>query len=152
MAVTGVLIIAIGVFATIIPFIGPLFGFGMGPDPQPWVLTTPRIVRHLIPGIAAIVGGIMLLPRMRASRSVGATLAVLAGIWLTIAPVVLGRVAAGPPAVVDILRPLAYHYGVGVLIAGLGGFALGRVSGRRAAEADETSAAESVSRRDRVEA
>lgn len=132
MAVIGAAVILIGAFATVIPFIGPLFGFGMGPDPQPWVLTTPRIVRHLVPGIAAIVGGAMMIPRVRASRSVGATLAVLAGIWFTVAPVVLGRVAADPPALVDVLRPLAYHYGVGVLIAVLGAFALGRVSARPA--------------------
>jgi hypothetical protein len=132
MAVAGVLIILLALFGIILPFVGPLFGFGMGPDPA-WVVTTSRVVRHIIPGIAVILGGLMLFSHSRAYRGVGIALALLGGIWFTVAPVVLGRVTGGPPALIDMLRPLAYHYGTGLLITALAAFALGRMSGKRAA-------------------
>ncbi len=135
MVIVGVLLVLLGVFGVVIPFVGPLFDFGMGPEPA-WTVTTARLVRHVVPGVAVILGGLMLLfPGARASRALGVSLALLGGIWLTVAPVVLGRIPEGMPALIDVLRPLAYHYGTGLLItAALGAFALGRLSGRRSKE------------------
>lgn len=132
MGIVGTLIILLGAFGLILPFVGPLFDFGMGPE-SAWTLTTSRLVRHVIPGVAIIIGGLMLLPRARVSRVLGAALALLGGAWLTVAPVVLGRVSEGSPALIDVLRPLAYHYGTGLLIAALATFALGWLSGARVA-------------------
>lgn len=129
MPVVGVLIILFGLFSMVLPFVGPLFGFGMGPDPA-WVLTEARMFRHLIPGAAIVVGGIMLLPSVRASRVIGAVLAVLGGIWVTIAPVVLGRLDEGTPTLLEMARPLTYHFGTGLIITGLAAFALGVASGK----------------------
>ncbi len=131
MAVVGVLLILLGAFGLIIPFVGPLFDFGMGPEPA-WAITMSRIFRHVVPGIAVILGGFMLFSR--ASRGIGITLALLGGIWITVAPVVLGRVTGSPPALLDMLRPLTYHYGTGLLITALAAFALGRMSSRRTAK------------------
>ncbi len=103
----------------------------MGPEPA-WVLTTSRLVRHVIPGVAVILGGLMLFSR--ATRGLGVALAVVGGAWMTVAPVVLGRVSGEPPALIDVLRPLAYHYGTGLLITALAAFALGRLSKARTAE------------------
>lgn len=134
MPVVGVLIVLFGLFGIVLPFVGPLFGFGMGPDPA-FALTEARIVRHLIPGAAIVVGGIMLLPSVRASRIVGGVLAVAGGAWLTVAPVVLGRVTAdAPPTLLEMARPLAYHYATGLLITGLAAFALGVASGKSVIE------------------
>lgn len=132
MAIVGVFLILLGAFGLIIPFVGPLFDFGMGPEPA-WVITMSRIIRHVIPGVAVILGGLMLFSGGRAYRGVGVTLAILGGIWFTVAPVALGRMSEGPPAFIDVLRPLAYHYGTGLLITALAAFALGWMSGRRAA-------------------
>lgn len=130
----GISLIVLGAIALLLPFVGPLFGFGMGPDPA-WVLTEERFNRHVIPGIAIIAGGALLLPRSRSSHVVGAVLAVVGGVWITVAPVVLGRVVADtPPPLIDVLRPLAYHFGIGVLITALAAFALGVVAGRRNVE------------------
>ncbi len=142
MAVARVLIILLAAFGIIIPFVGPLFGFGMGPEPA-WVITESRLVRHVIPGAAIILGAIMLFPRARASRGVGIALVLLGGIWITVAPAVLGPVTGGIPALVDILRPLAYHYGTGLLITALAAFALGRMSKvRKTEQAEKTSPTE----------
>ncbi len=130
MAVAGVLIVLLGAFGLIIPFVGPLFDFGMGPEPA-WVITTSRLVRHVIPGVAIILGGLMLLASGRASRGAGTALAFVGGAWLTVVPVVLGPLSGGIPALMDILRPLAYHYGTGLLVTALAAFALGRMSGLR---------------------
>lgn len=127
MAVAGIVLIMLGLFAGIIPFVGPLFGFGMGPDPA-WIMTTSRLVRHVIPAAAVIIGGAMLLPRARTFRTTGATLAILGGAWLTVAPIVLGRGGEGVPPLIDIVRPLAYHFATGVAVAVLAGFAAGRMS------------------------
>ena len=131
MAIAGALLVLLGAFGLIIPFVGPLFDFGMGPEPA-WVLTTSRIVRHVIPGVAVILGGLLLFSR--AARGGGVALAVLGGTWMTVAPVVLGRMSGSPPAFIDVLRPLTYHYGTGLLITALAAFALGRMSEVRANE------------------
>ncbi len=131
MAIAGVLLVLLGAFGLIIPFVGPLFDFGMGPEPA-WVLTTSRLVRHVIPGVAVILGGLLLFSR--ATRGLGVALAVVGGIWMTVAPVVLGRMSESPPALLDVLRPLTYHYGTGLLITALAAFALGRMSGVRAGD------------------
>ncbi len=87
MAIAGALIVLLGAFGLIFPFVGPLFDFGMGPEPA-WVLTTSRLVRHIIPGVAVILGGLLLFSRT--TRGLGVALAVLGGTWITVAPVVLG--------------------------------------------------------------
>lgn len=133
MPFVGVLLIVLGVANLVLPFVGPTFGFGMGPDPA-WALTGSRIVRHIIPDAAIIAGGIMLLPSARASRVVGGYLAVLGGVWLTVAPIVLGPVSGEAPAIVDVARRLSYHFGTGAIIIALAAFALGAASGRWATE------------------
>lgn len=149
--IIGTVIILLGAAAVALPFVGPLFGFGMGPDPVAWEVTQPRIVRHVIPGAAIILGGLLLLPRARASHVLGGALAVVGGVWLTLAPVVLGRVTDPAPALVDVLRPLTYHYGTGLVIVALAAYALGaatvyaraeRPAGRHAAPERETVGAE----------
>lgn len=125
----GIILILLGAVAVALPFVGPLFNFGMGPDPA-WIVTEARVVRHVIPGAAIILGGILLLPRARPSHVLGGLLAVAGGLWLTVAPVVLGRVTAdAPPALVDVLRPLLYHFATGAVIVAFAAYALGVATG-----------------------
>ncbi len=128
------IIILLGLLVGIIPFVGPLFDFGMGPEPA-WVMTMSRFVRHVLPAAAVVIGGAMLMPRSRSLRVAGASLAMLGAVWLTIAPIVLGRGGEGVPALIDILRPLVYHFGTGVLIAILAGYAAGLLPRRERTEA-----------------
>lgn len=138
----GVSLIVLGAIGLLLPFVGPLFGFGMGPDPA-WVLTEARLIRHVIPAVAIIAGGVLLLPRSRSSHVLGAVFAVVGGVWVTVAPVVLGRVVDDtPPALIDVLRPLAYHFGTGVLVTALAAFALGVAAGRRNVERSVVDVAE----------
>ena len=136
-AASGFLLILLGVWGALIPFVGPYFDFAFTPD-QAWAWTTARGWLEVLPGAATVVGGLLLLgSRNRATAMLGGWLAVLAGAWF-----VVGRALAGPLGIGDAGTPvaatetmrvwleLAYFYGLGAVIVFLGAVALGRLSVR----------------------
>ncbi|MGH3440931.1 MAG: hypothetical protein ACRDUY_02585 [Nitriliruptorales bacterium] len=134
MPFVGVLLILIGAASAFLPLVGPLFGFEAGGEAA-WVLTTERVVGHVLPGAAAVIGGIMMLPAARSSRIIGSFIALLAGVWLTLSPAVYGTPLTlpgtggelGDPVQVGAL--LVYHFGAGLLVTILAAIALGAGSG-----------------------
>ena len=138
-AASGFLLILLGIWGALIPFVGPLFNFAFSPDRE-WVWTAARGWLEVLPGVATVVGGLLLLSsRNRFTAMLGAWLTVFAGAWF-----VVGRALAGPLGLGDVGTPiaatesgrvgleLAYFYGLGALIIFLGGIALGRLSIRSA--------------------
>jgi hypothetical protein len=138
-AASGFLLILLGVWGALIPFVGPYFDFAFTPD-QEWAWTTGRGWLEVLPGAATVVGGLLLLgSRNRATAMFGGWLTVLAGAWF-----VVGRALAGPLGIGDAGAPVAatetkrvwleltYFYGLGALIVFLGAVALGRLSVRSA--------------------
>ncbi|WP_182345656.1 hypothetical protein [Tomitella gaofuii] len=140
-AVSGILLILLGAWGAIIPFVGPLFGFAFTPDTA-WQWTAARGWLEVLPGAAAILGGLILIVSgSRASASLGAWLAAAAGAWF-----VIGRTLADPWGIGDVgvptgtssgmraLEELAFFSLLGVVIVFLAAAAQGRVSvrGRRA--------------------
>jgi hypothetical protein len=138
-AASGFLLILLGAWGALIPFVGPYFDFAFTPD-QEWTWTTARGWLEVLPGAAAVVGGLLLLvSRNRATAMFGGWLTVLAGAWF-----VVGRALAGPLGIGDVGAPVAatetkrvwleltYFYGLGALIVFLGAVALGRLSVRTA--------------------
>ena len=136
-ATSGFLLILLGLWGALIPFIGPYFDFAFTPD-QPWTWTNARGWLEVLPGAVAVVGGLLLLmSRNRATASLGAWLTVAAGAWF-----VIGRALAGPLGLGNAGTPVAgndtkrvwleltYFYGLGALIVFLGALALGRLSVR----------------------
>ena len=134
-AASGFLLILLGVWGALIPFVGPYFNFAFSPD-QEWFWTNARGWLEVLPGAATVVGGLLLLgSRNRATAMFGGWLTVLAGAWF-----VVGRALAGPLGIGDAGAPLAatetkrvwleltYFYGLGALIVFLGALALGRLS------------------------
>jgi hypothetical protein len=127
----GLLILAGGVWGGLIPFVGPYFHFALGPD-KAWTWTSGRLWLDVLPGIAAVLGGLMLLGAgPRPSGRLGALLGICAGIWFAIGPdmsllwtSVGAQGAAHGSRGVRMLEMLTYHTGLGVLIATLGGYAL----------------------------
>lgn len=59
------------------------------PDPA-WAATGSRIVRHAVPGIAVIPGGLMLFPHSHVHRGVSIASALAGGVRFAVAP---GRMA-----------------------------------------------------------
>jgi hypothetical protein len=142
-ALSGFLLILLGAWGALIPFVGPYFDFAFTPN-QVWTWTDARGWLEVLPGVVAVIGGLLLLSsRNRATAMLGGWLAVIAGAWF-----VIGRALAGPLGIGDIGTPVAstdtmrvwldltYFYGLGALIVFLGGLALGRVSVRSVRDVD----------------
>jgi hypothetical protein len=136
-AMSGFLLILLGVWGALIPFVGPYFDFAFTPD-RVWAWTDARGWLEVLPGAVAVIGGLLLLAsKNRATAMLGGWLAVIAGAWF-----VVGRASAGlfgigdvgsPVAVAEtksVVLELAYFYGLGALIIFLGAAALGRISVR----------------------
>lgn len=144
-AVTGLLLVILGAWGALIPFLGPNFDFAYTPG-QSW--TAARGWLEVLPGVATVIGGLLLITtRSRAGGMVGGWLAALGGAWFVVggafAPV-LGIGSAGDPvAATDRKRAVlevAYFSGLGVLIAFLAGAALARVAVRLARDVERVEA------------
>lgn len=138
-AVSGLLLIILGVWGALIPFVGPYFHFAYTPD-QAWVWSTTRAWLEVLPGGITALGGVLLLiSGNRATAMLGGWLAVIAGAWF-----VVGRTLASTLRLGDVGQPIAatnakhalleivYFSGLGALIVFLGGAALARMSVRTA--------------------
>src|SRR5258708_3544569 len=80
-AICGVLLILLGLWGGLAPFVGPYFHFGVTPD-KAWAYNSGRLYYSIVPGAAALLGGIIvLLTRNRAIGIAGGLLAALGGIW-----------------------------------------------------------------------
>ena len=136
-AASGFLLILLGVWGALIPFVGPYFDFAFTPD-QEWTWTTARGWLEVLPGAATVLGGLLLLTsRNRATAMFGGWMTVVAGAWF-----VIGRALAGPLGIGNPGAPVAgaetkrvwleltYFYGLGAVIVFLGALALGRLSVR----------------------
>jgi hypothetical protein len=140
---SGVLIVVLGLWGALIPFIGPYFHYAFG-SYSTWHFTTNRLWLDIVPGVVAVIGGLMLLNSSRRSSGLlGGWLAMGAGAWFAVGPVVsLWWHAAGNPIgapagahVRQALELLGYFYALGIAIATLAAFAMGRfVSRPRVAE------------------
>jgi hypothetical protein len=136
-AASGFLLVLLGIWGALIPFVGPYFDFAFTPD-QDWVWTSARGWLEVLPGAVTALGGLLLLVSgNRATAHFGAWLAVLGGAWFVIGRALAGPLGIGdagmPIAVTDAKRvslELAYFSGLGALIVFLGAVALGRLSVR----------------------
>jgi hypothetical protein len=136
-AASGLLLVVLGAWGALIPFIGPYIDFAFTPD-QSWVWTTARGWLEVLPGAVAALGGLLLLASgNRATAMLGGWLAVVAGAWFVVGRSLSGLWAIGdagmPIAVTDAKRvvlELAYFSGLGAVIVFLGAMALGRLSVR----------------------
>ncbi|BBZ04855.1 hypothetical protein MCHIJ_42920 [Mycolicibacterium chitae] len=138
-AASGLLLVLLGIWGALIPFVGPYFNFAYSPD-RAWVWTEARGWLEVLPGAVAVVGGLMLLmTRNRATAMLGAWLAVAAGVWFIVGRAFastlnvgeIGVPAAATPAKTVALE-LAYFSALGAFIVFLGAAAVGRLSVRTA--------------------
>src|SRR5215467_9479645 len=78
---SGVLLILLGAWGALIPFIGPYFHFAYTPDAA-WTWTWGRFFLEIVPGVAAALGGLILLvSAFRPVAMFGAALAAAGGAW-----------------------------------------------------------------------
>lgn len=140
-AVCGLVLIVLGAWGALIPFIGPHLNFAYTPD-RDWAWSTARGWLEVLPGALTALGGLLLIfSGNRITAIVGGWLAVLSGAWFVVgrdlAPV-LGIGSAGDPiAATDRKRAaleIAYFSGLGALIVFVGGIALARLAVRLASD------------------
>lgn len=137
-AVSGLLLIILGAWGALIPFIGPYFDVSIGTD-SAWDWSVGRLWLSVLPGLVAVVGGLWLMSSARrANAGLGAWLGVLAGAWFVVGPTVSrlwndGVSAGGQPfggTNRQVLELLVVYYALGAAIVAVGAFALGRLAVR----------------------
>src|SRR6266487_708459 len=100
-ALSGVLLILLGIWGGIIPFVGPYVHYAYTPA-RAWTYTSGRFWLDVLPAIGTVVGGVIVLAsRLRPATLLGAWLAALSGCWFAIgnllAPLWNSAVTAGQP-------------------------------------------------------
>jgi hypothetical protein len=82
--VCGLLLILLGLWGGLAPFVGPYFHFGYTPD-KVWIYNDGRLYYWIVPGAAAVLGGLLaVLTRNRGVGLTGGLLAALGGAWFGI--------------------------------------------------------------------
>lgn len=130
-AVSGLILVILGAWGALIPFIGPHFDFAYTPD-QVWAWTSARGWLEVLPGATTVVGGLLVaFSGNRLSAMLGGWLAVLAGAWFIVggevAPILRIGSAGDPVAATDRKRAaleMSYFSGLGALIVFLGAVVL----------------------------
>ncbi len=148
-ALSGVLLVLLGIWGGLIAFVGPYFHYAYTPDIT-WHYTTDRLWLEILPGAGAVVGGLILLAAThRALAMFGAWLAAVSGAWFAIGQVLSplwttgGVTAGGTPvgtaALTRVVEEIGFFTGLGVVIVFLAAMALGRLTviGRREASTVE---------------
>jgi len=136
-AVSGLVLVLLGVWGALIPLVGPYFHYAYTPDTA-WTFTSGRTWLEIVPGAATVLGGIVLL--VSASRPVamaGAGLAAVAGAWFALGTVLspiwpaASSLNPGTPAGTTVLirqlEHLGFFTGLGVVIVFVAALALGRL-------------------------
>jgi hypothetical protein len=151
---SGLLLILLGAWGALIPFVGPYFHYAYTPD-RTWAYTSGRLWLEVVPGAAAVLGGlIVLMTRSRWWGGFGALLAALAGAWFVVGAAVTAQVVRGASispglpvgtsagAAANSLRRflegLGFFTGTGLLIVFFAALALGRFSVTSAADDEDT--------------
>lgn len=136
-AMSGILLLVLGAWAAIVPFVGPYIDVAYTPLPNDaWHWTAARGWLEVAPGAAAFVGGLLLL--MSASRvmtMVGGWLAAAGGAWLIVGPPLSNAlgVSIGVPEPSGgpwhrAFDAVVLFYGIGALILFVAATGIGRLS------------------------
>jgi len=137
-AISGLLLVLLGLWGALIPLVGPYFHFAYTPDAA-WRLTSGRVWLEIVPGAVTLLGGIiLLLSASRPMAMLGAEIAAAAGAWFALGTVIVplwpaaSTLNAGSPAgttvVIRQLEHLAFFTGLGVVIVFVAALALGRLT------------------------
>jgi len=154
-AFSGFLLMVLGLWGALIPFVGPYFDYAYTPD-KAWTYNTGRLWLELLPGAAVFLGGFLLMvARGRHTALFGALLAAVAGAWFTLGTVLsplwnhhvpLGGSPASNTVYMRIMEQLGFFTALGVVIVFIAAVALGRIASvpsgiREIEEIPETTAA-----------
>lgn len=135
-ALAGLLLVLLGIWGAIVPFIGPYFSYGLGSS-GPWQYTTGRLWLHILPGAAVLLAGAVLAAsRNRATGWIAAWIAVAGGLWFVVGSQISrlwagGTSAEGPVTGAvghQVAQAMGYYAGLGAVIIIVAAFAAGRLA------------------------
>jgi hypothetical protein len=145
-SVCGLLLILLGAWGGLSVFVGPYFHFGFTPD-KAWGYSSGRLYLSVIPGAAALLGGLFVLAtRSRAVGMLAGLVAALGGAWFIIGLAVVvdvvknttispgfpmnpsGGVETGVTGIRAFAEQTADFTGLGILIVFVAGLAVARFS------------------------
>jgi hypothetical protein len=143
-SICGVLLILLGLWGGLAPFVGPYFHFGYTPD-KAWAYNSGRLYFSIIPGAVALLSGVLIiLTRNRVLAITAGVLAALGGAWFVVGngfvtDVLHRSISHGVPLLVGVsgtngvdlrsyLELVALFSGLGVLIVVVGAVVMGRFS------------------------
>jgi hypothetical protein len=136
-AVGGALLMVLGAWAALVAFIGPYFNLAYTPRPNDaWHWTAARAYLEMLPGAAALLGGLLLiLSTSRLTASFGGWLAAAGGAWLIVGPpladvldIKLGTPDPASGKDAQAAEMLLLFYAVGAAMLFFAAIALGRLS------------------------
>jgi hypothetical protein len=135
-AFSGFLLMLLGLWGALIPFVGPYFHFAYTPD-KAWTYNTGRLWLELLPGAAVFFGGFLLMiARTRHTALFGAILAVASGAWFALGTmlsplwnhhVTMGGSPAAATVFKRIMEQLGFFSALGVVIVFVAAAAFGRI-------------------------
>lgn len=137
-ALSGFLLVLLGLWGGLIAFAGPYFHFAYTPGVA-WTYTAGRLWLEILPGAGTFLGGLILLQtRVRPVAMFGAWLAAVSGAWFALGRALTplwnssGVMAVGTPigssTLVRVLEEISYFTGLGVVIVFLAAMSIGRLS------------------------
>ena len=135
-AISGLLLLLLGIWGGLVPFVGPYFHYAYSPD-RAWAFTSGRLWLEILPGISTVLGGLIVLASAnRAIAAFGACLAALGGAWFAVGRTFsawpathLSRVGAAAGNVfMHTVEEIGFFSGLGVVIVFIAAFALGRLT------------------------
>jgi hypothetical protein len=127
------MLVLLGVWGALIPFVGPYFHYAYTPD-HAFAVTAGRMWLEVLPGVVTLIGGVVvLISKFRPAAVLGAWLAAVAGAWFALGSVVASRwhrlPGAGLPvggASRSLIEQIGFFTGLGVVIVFVAALALGR--------------------------
>lgn len=135
-ALSGVLLLLLGIWGGLIPLVGPYVHYAYTPD-HAWTVTSGRVWLEFLPAAGTFLGGLILLAsRLRPMALFGASLAAASGAWFAVgsalAPVwTTSLPAEGFPVgghIARAMEQIGFFTGLGVVIVCIASLALGRLS------------------------
>lgn len=134
-AISGFVLVLLGIWGALIPLVGPYAHFGYTPDAT-WHVSGGRVWLEILPGAAAALGGLLLLTAAnRITASFGGWLAAVGGAWFVVGPTLrtlLHIGSVGTPIHTSdsgrALETLLLFSGIGAAILFIAGVALGRLA------------------------
>ena len=136
-AFSGFLLVLLGLWGALVPFVGPYFHFAYTPDTA-WTYNSARLWLEILPGAAVFAGGFLLMVATgRHIALFGAILAAAAGAWFALGTVLsplwnndltLGGAPTGSSVYMRIMEQLGFFSALGVVIVFVAAAAFGRIA------------------------